>query len=105
MRAQGELRSEDSRFNEHPIFAVFRFLDLEFLFSVVLSLFAILFAYDAVNGEKERGTLRLFFLVAPYRADTYILCKLVGAFVALGIALVVPILARLIAVANSWRNR
>ncbi|MEZ4762635.1 MAG: ABC transporter permease subunit [Calditrichia bacterium] len=30
------------------------------LFSrIILSLFAILFAYDAVNGEKERGTLRL----------------------------------------------
>ena len=91
MRAQGELRSEDSRFNEDPIFAVFRFLDLEFLFSIVLSLFAILFAYDEVNGEKERGTLRLSFS-SPIPRDTYILGKLVGAFVALGIALVVPIL-------------
>ncbi|HEY5565299.1 MAG TPA: ABC transporter permease subunit, partial [Rhodothermia bacterium] len=59
IQTQWEPRSEDSRFNEDPIYAVFRFIDLEFIFSIVLSLFAILFAYDAVNGEKERGTLRL----------------------------------------------
>ena len=91
MRTQGELRSENSRFNEDPIFAVFRFLDLEFIFSIVLSLFAILFAYDAVNGEKERGTLRLSF-ANPVPRDTYILSKLVGAFLALGVPLLIPIL-------------
>lgn len=91
MRRQGELRSENSRFNEDPIFAVFRFLDLEFLFGIVLSLFAILFAYDAINGEKERGTLRLSFSNSVPR-DKYILGKLVGAFLALAIPLLIPIL-------------
>ena len=91
MRTQGELRSENSRFNEDPIFAVFRFLDLEFIFSIVLSLFAILFAYDAINGEKERGTLRLSFANAVPR-DKYILSKLIGAFLALGVPLLIPIL-------------
>jgi len=91
MRTQGELRSENSRFNEDPIFAVFRFLDLEFIFSIVLSLFAILFAYDAINGEKERGTLRLSFANAVPR-DKYILGKLVGAFLALAAPLLIPIL-------------
>ena len=38
--------------------AGFRFLDLDFIFQIVLSLFAILFAYDTISGEKERGTLR-----------------------------------------------
>ena len=91
MRTLGELRSENSRFNEDPIFAVFRFLDLEFIFSIVLSLFAILFAYDAINGEKERGTLRLSF-ANPVPRDKYILGKLVGAFLALGVPLLIPIL-------------
>ena len=91
MRTLGELRSENSRFNEDPIFAVFRFLDLEFIFSIVLSLFAILFAYDAINGEKERGTLRLSFANSVPRA-TYILGKLAGAFLALGVPLLIPIL-------------
>ena len=91
MQTLGELTSENSRFNEDPIFAVFRFLDLEFIFSIVLSLFAILFAYDAINGEKERGTLRLSFANAVPR-DKYILGKLVGAFLALGVPLLIPIL-------------
>ena len=91
IQTQWEPRSEDSRFNEDPIYAVFRFIDLEFIFSVVLSLFAILFAYDAVNGEKERGTLRLAFANAVPR-DRYILGKLIGSFVALAVPLLVPIL-------------
>ena len=47
----------NSTYSQDTIFAVFRFLDLEFVFMIVLSLFAILFAFDAVNGEKERGTV------------------------------------------------
>ena len=91
MQTRGELRSEGSRFNEDPIFAVFRFLDLEFIFAIVLSLFAILFGYDAVNGEKERGTLRLSFANSVPR-DQYILGKITGSFVALVVPLMIPIL-------------
>lgn len=91
MEIRGELRSEDSRFNEDPIYAVFRFLDLEFIFSIVLSLFAILFGYDAINGEKERGTLALSFANSVPR-DLYVLGKLVGSFLALVVPLMIPIL-------------
>jgi ABC-type transport system involved in multi-copper enzyme maturation permease subunit len=88
---RGELAAEESRFNEDPVFAVFRFLDLDFIFQIVLSLFAILFAYDAINGEKERGTLRLSFANACPRS-TFILGKIFGAFAALAAPLLVPIL-------------
>ncbi len=44
---RGELTTQDSRFEGEPLFAVFRFLDLEFVFGVVLSLLAILLGYDA----------------------------------------------------------
>lgn len=91
MRTRGDLQSENSRFNEDPLFAVFRFLDLEFIFGVVLSLFAILFGYDAINGEKERGTLRLSFANSVPR-DKYILGKLAGSFLSLSIPLLIPIL-------------
>jgi len=91
MDVRGELRSEGSRFAEDPIFAVFRFLDLEFIFAIVLSLFAILFGYDAINGEKERGTLALSFANSVPR-DQYILGKIVGSFLALIIPLMIPIL-------------
>ncbi len=91
MDVRGELRPEGSRFAEDPIFAVFRFLDLEFIFAIVLSLFAILFGFDAINGEKERGTLGLSFSNSVPR-DQYILGKIVGSFLALIIPLMIPIL-------------
>jgi len=61
VRGRGDIPTEDSRYNEDPVFAIFRFIDLEFIFKVVLSLFAVLLGYDAISGEKERGTLRLSF--------------------------------------------
>ncbi len=91
VRGRGELTAEDSRYGEDPIYAVFRFVDLDFIFQIVLSLFAILFAYDAVNGEKERGTLRLTFANAVPRGS-YILGKIFGSFLALAVPLLVPIL-------------
>ena len=55
------------------------FLDLEFIVLIVLSLFAILFTYDAISGEKERGTLRLSF-AGPVARHTYMTGKLLGSF-------------------------
>ena len=91
VHGRGELTAEGSRFNEDPLFAVFRFLDLDFIFQIVLSLFAILFAYNAINGEKEQGTLRLTFANAVPRA-TYILGKMAGTFLALAVPLLIPLL-------------
>ncbi len=91
MRGRGELRADNTRFNDEPIFAIFRFMDLEFIFGVILSLFAIIFAYDAINGEKIRGTLKLCFSNSLPRAS-YIGGKLAGSFVGLSIALMIPIL-------------
>jgi ABC-type transport system involved in multi-copper enzyme maturation permease subunit len=87
----GELRATNSKYNEELIYAVFRFLDLDFLFQVILSLFAILFAFNAVNGEKERGTLALTF-ANPVPRDKYILGKLIGSFLAIAVPLLIPML-------------
>ncbi len=81
----------DSIYSEQTVFAMFRFLDLEFVFRIILSLFAILFAFDAINGEKERGTLRLSFSNAVPRAH-YILGKFTGLFPALALPLLIPVL-------------
>ena len=90
IQGRGELAAHDSRYNEEPLFAVFRFLDLEFLFMVVLSLFAILLGYDAVSGEKERGTLRLALANAVPR-PTFILGKIIGSFLSLSAGLLVAV--------------
>lgn len=87
----GELVATGSKYNEDPIYAVFRFLDLDFLFQIILSLFAILFTYNAVNGEKEGGTLALTF-ANPVPRDKYILGKLIGSFAALAVPLLIPML-------------
>ncbi len=92
---RGELSSVDSRYNDDPIFAEFRFLDLDFIFQIVLSLFAILFAYDAINGERERGTLRLTFANAVPRVK-YILAKFIGSWLGLVIPILIPVLLGLL---------
>jgi ABC-type transport system involved in multi-copper enzyme maturation permease subunit len=85
-----EPNAYDSRYNDEPVFAVFRFLDLEFVFQVIFALLAILFGYDAISGEKERGTLRLVFANAVSKS-TFILGKLIGSFVALAVSLLLAI--------------
>jgi ABC-type transport system involved in multi-copper enzyme maturation permease subunit len=90
IRGRGELNSYESRFGEEPILAIFRFLDLDFLFQVILSLFAILLCYDAVSGEKERGTLRLVFANGVPRAQ-FLLGKITGSIVAIGVPLLASI--------------
>jgi ABC-type transport system involved in multi-copper enzyme maturation permease subunit len=87
---RGELSATDSRYSEDPLFATFRFLDLDFTFQIVLSLLAILFAYDSVNGEKERGTLRLALANAVPRT-LFITGKLIGSFLGLVVPLLLPI--------------
>lgn len=91
MSGRGELRANNTRFNDEPIFAIFRFMDLEFIFGIVLSLFAIIFAYDAINGEKVSGTLKLCFANSVSRA-AFIGGKLAGSFVGLSVALLIPML-------------
>ncbi len=80
----------DSKYSSNPIFAVFGPLDLTFIVKIVLSLFAILFTYDAIVGEKEKGTLKLA-LSNPLPRDRLILGKAVGGFVSLLIPLIIPL--------------
>ena len=87
----GEVTSEDSRYNEEPIFAIFRFLDLGFIFQVVLSLFAILLGYDLISGEKERGTLRLCLSNAVSR-PVFLLGKFIGSYAVLTVSLLIPLI-------------
>jgi len=75
----GEITPQDSRYNEEPIYAYFRFMDLQFIFQIVLALFAILLGYDAICGEKERGTLKLCLSNSVPRSK-FLLGKFIGSF-------------------------
>lgn len=80
-----------SFYSNSPVYALFRFIDFGFIVTIILTLFVILFTYDAINGEVERGTLRLVFSNAVPR-KLYILGKAIGIWLGLIIPLLIPIL-------------
>ncbi|NLT65833.1 MAG: ABC transporter permease subunit [Acidobacteria bacterium] len=85
----------ESKYESNPVFAVFGALDLMFIVKIVLSLFAILFTYDAIVGEKERGTLKLALSNSVPR-DKFILGKAIGGYISLLLPLLIPVLLSLI---------
>jgi len=91
------IKLRSSIYSTDTIFAVFRYIDFVFIVQVVLSLFAILFTYDAVNGEREAGTLQLTFSNAVPRAQ-YILAKFIGSWLGLVIPLLIPVMLGLLLV-------
>jgi ABC-type transport system involved in multi-copper enzyme maturation permease subunit len=86
-----------SAYSDDPIFAVFRFVDFAFIVMFVLSLMAIQFTYDAVNGERESGTLRLVFSNSVPRAK-YLIAKFAGSWLGLVVPLSIPVLISLLLV-------
>lgn len=92
-----DVKLRNSIYSDDPIFAVFRFVDLTFIVQIVLSLFAILFTYDAVNGEREGGTLALTFANPVPRAQ-FILGKFAGSWLGLVIPLAIPVLLAMLLV-------
>ena len=86
-----DVKLKNSTYADDTIYALFRSIDFSFIVQVVLSLFAVLFTYDAINGEREGGTLQLTFS-NPVPRSTYILAKLAGSWLALAVPLLVPVL-------------
>jgi len=89
------VKLRNSHYSDNPLFAVFRFIDITFIFMVVLSLFAIMFTYDAINGERESGTLKLVFSNSVPRAQ-YLIAKFAGSWLGLVVPLLIPILLGLL---------
>jgi ABC-type transport system involved in multi-copper enzyme maturation permease subunit len=86
-----EVKLKSSIYSNDPIYAVFRFVDFSYIVLIVLTLFAILFTYNSINGERESGTLKLIFANAIPRAK-FILAKFLGSFLGLAIPLLIPLL-------------
>ena len=78
---QSEPIFDSSLFATDPVHALFETLDLAFIVKVILSLCVLLFTYDAVCGEKEGGTLRLY-MSFPVSRSSLALAKLTGSTVA-----------------------
>ena len=81
--------------SDNPFLNIFNTIDIVFIFEVVLSLMALIFAYDALAGERERGTLRLV-LTHPVSRGHILLAKYIGAMLCLLIPLMLSLLLSLI---------
>ena len=79
----------------NPYLHLFSQIDLVFIFQVVLSLLALLFAYDAVAGDWETGTLRLV-LSHPVGRGKVLLAKYIAAMVCLLLPVLMSLLLTLI---------
>ncbi len=88
------------RGSDNPFLAVFLTVDVVFIFKIVLSALAILFAYNTISGEREDGTLKLVLSNSIPR-DTIVLGKYLGGMLSLfPIVLVSLIVALLIALSS-----
>ena len=70
-------------------------IDLVFVFQFVLSLLALLFAYDAIAGERESGTMRVT-MSNPVRRGSVLGAKYVGAMTCLILPLIISFIIALI---------
>ena len=70
-------------------------IDLVFIFRFVLSLLALLFAYDAIAGERETGTMRLT-MSHPVRRGSLLAAKYLGAMTCLILPLIMSFIVALI---------
>lgn len=87
------ISSGSARGLENPFLNLFSKIDLVLIFQVVLSLIALLFAYDAIAGEWENGTLRLV-ISNPVRRGSILFAKYIGAM----LCLLIPVLMSLMLV-------
>lgn len=70
----------------NPLLRIFAPIDLSFVISIVLSLFAILLVFDSFSGEREQGTLRLV-LSCPAGRIKLLIGKFIGALLTMAIPL------------------
>ncbi len=85
---------------DNPFLNLFTSIDLVLIFQSVLSLLALIFAYDSLAGEYERGTLRLV-LTHPVGRGYILFAKYIGAMICLLVPLLMSILLSLILLTTS----
>ena len=86
--------------SDNPFLNIFTSIDIVFIFEVVLSLIALLFAYDALAGERERGTLRLV-LAQSVRRGHILLAKYISAMLCLLVPVLLSLLLAMILLTSS----
>jgi len=82
-------------FDNDPLPVIFPLLDLTFIVAILLSLAALVFAYDSLSGEKEDGTLKLMLANGLSRSKI-ISAKAIGGILTLLIPFLVSLAVGLI---------
>ena len=90
--AWGAIRRIDESFYRNPLGKLFSAPDYYHIVNIVVSLLSLLFAFDAICGEKERGTLKLVLANAVPR-DLVLLSKWIGGYLSLALPFLVAVLA------------
>lgn len=75
-------------------------VDWGFIIGYALSLVAILFTFDSISGERERGTLRLI-LANSIPRHTLLFSKFLGALITISIPFVLAVLINLMMISTS----
>nr|AAW84304.1 hypothetical protein [uncultured Poribacteria bacterium 64K2] len=85
---------------DNPFLNLFNSIDIALVFQGVLSLLALIFAYDALAGERERGTLRLV-LTHPIRRGYILFAKYISAMLCLLVPLLISLFLSIILLTTS----
>ena len=75
-------------------------VDWSFIIGYVLSLLALLFTFDSISSERERGTLRLMMTNAIPR-HTVLISKFLGALISISIPFTLGVLVNLLVISTS----
>lgn len=94
--------AKQENFASNPISALLSRLDFVTIVTIIMSLMAILFSYNAISGEREAGLLRQMLSTGVSRS-TIIFGKYIGGNISLLIPFTVGVLAGLLYLALSSR--
>jgi len=94
------LEGPDYSLRGNPLLGEFEVLDWSFTIGIVLSFVAILLASDGVNGEKQRGTLRLM-LSNPVPRARLLIAKYFSTMILLTIPLLIGAILGLLVITAS----
>ena len=90
--------AQQENFVSNPIPVLFSRLDFVTIVTIIMSLMAILFSYNAVSGEREDGLLKLMLSTSLSRS-AIILGKFIGGNLSLLVPFTIGVLAGLLYIA------
>jgi ABC-type transport system involved in multi-copper enzyme maturation permease subunit len=98
VNSSGMIEVGSSQSSVLRLVSLFSQIDLHFIISILMSLAAMLFAFDLVSGEKYTGTLKLMLANGVARS-TIVTAKALAAWVLVAIPLALALLVNLVFIA------